>query len=139
MLIFIQAGYSGIGGVTKTAQSVVPAVPKLPAALENLQVGRLVYDGSPFIRIAGLSGAAAVILGAYGAHRKLFNLFHSEILRNCRFYCLFTITELLPQEGMEERKRIYDTASRYHFIHTLALFGAPLSKHPKLVSMVLYN
>lgn len=32
---------------------------------------RFVLQGSPFVRLAGLSGAAAVALGAYGAHCKL--------------------------------------------------------------------
>ena len=31
---------------------------------------RFVLQGSPFVRLAGLSGAAAVALGAYGAHCK---------------------------------------------------------------------
>ena len=31
---------------------------------------RFVIQGSPFVRLAGLSGAAAVALGAYGAHSK---------------------------------------------------------------------
>ena len=31
---------------------------------------RFVLQGSPFVRLAGLSGASAVALGAYGAHSK---------------------------------------------------------------------
>ena len=31
---------------------------------------RFVLQGSPFVRLAGLSGASAVALGAYGAHCK---------------------------------------------------------------------
>ena len=35
---------------------------------------RFVLQGSPFVRLAGLSGAAAVALGAYGAHCKYKDL-----------------------------------------------------------------
>ena len=31
---------------------------------------RFVVQGSPFVRLAGLSGASAVALGAYGAHSE---------------------------------------------------------------------
>ncbi|XP_069950083.1 UPF0382 inner membrane protein YgdD isoform X4 [Cherax quadricarinatus] len=61
-----------------------------------------------FIRIAGISGAAAVALGAYGAHV---------------FY---------RREYPEELKQVYETANRYHFLHTLALLGVPLCRRPKL-------
>lgn len=48
-----------------------PVVAKLPPMLENLPVHRVVFSGNNFVRLAGLSGAAAVILGAYGAHSKI--------------------------------------------------------------------
>lgn len=35
--------------------------------------------------------------------------------------------------GLEQR-RIFETANRYHFIHTLALLGLPLCKFPAVVS-----
>lgn len=34
----------------------------------------------------------------------------------------------------EELKQVYETANRYHFLHTLALLGVPLCNRPKLVS-----
>lgn len=34
----------------------------------------------------------------------------------------------------QEQRRIFETANRYHFIHTLALLGLPLCKFPALVS-----
>lgn len=92
--------------------------------------------GNPFIRLAGLSGAAAVVLGAYGAHCMYLNF---KILLN-RMYdtinnkTVFTFLALMLKEGLEERKRIYETANRYHFLHTLALFGVPLSRFPRTVS-----
>uniref|UniRef100_A0A0M3HS14 Conserved plasma membrane protein n=1 Tax=Ascaris lumbricoides TaxID=6252 RepID=A0A0M3HS14_ASCLU len=62
------------------------------------------------IRIAGLSGAAAVSLGAYGAHG----------LRN-------KVTD-------EKRLRSYDQGSRYHLLHSLALLNAPLARYPILTA-----
>ena len=43
-------------------------------SVENMPTfERFVLQGSPFVRLAGLSGAAAVALGAYGAHCKNCN------------------------------------------------------------------
>ncbi|KAG7174425.1 transmembrane protein 256 homolog [Homarus americanus] len=66
-----------------------------------------------FVRIAGISGATAVALGAYGAHV---------------FY---------RREYPEELKQVYETANRYHFLHTLALLGVPLCKRPKLAGALI--
>lgn len=66
-----------------------------------------------FVRLAGLSGASAVALGAYGAHV---------------FY---------RRDYPEELKQVYETANRYHFLHTLALLGVPLCKRPKLAGSML--
>nr|CAD7458358.1 unnamed protein product [Timema tahoe] len=73
----------------------------------------LVHSGTLFIRLAGVSGAAAVVLGAYGAHA------------------------VYPKEGSEERKKIYDMANKYHFLHTLALLGVPLCRLPILSGSLL--
>ncbi|XP_069183038.1 transmembrane protein 256 homolog isoform X1 [Procambarus clarkii] len=66
-----------------------------------------------FVRIAGISGATAVALGAYGAHV---------------FY---------RREYPEELKQVYETANRYHFLHTLALLGVPLCRRPKLAGALI--
>lgn len=39
-----------------------------------MQLAALFGTTSPWVRVAGLSGALAVSLGAYGAHGKLINL-----------------------------------------------------------------
>lgn len=71
----------------------------------------LVQTGDLFIRIAGISGALAVALGAYGAH---------------------------GMKGQSvEVKHTFDTGSRYHFIHTLALLAVPLTRNPTLVGSLL--
>lgn len=62
-----------------------------------------------FVRIAGISGAAAVVLGAYGAH------------------------SILPDKEKDEKAKVaFETANRYHFFHTLALLGVPLCRYPAL-------
>ena len=35
-----------------------------------------------------------------------------------------------------DMKKVYDTANFYHFLHTLALLGVPLTRRPYLVSTV---
>ncbi|MFH4980047.1 hypothetical protein AB6A40_006756 [Gnathostoma spinigerum] len=67
------------------------------------------YPG--MIRIAGISGAMAVILGAYGAH------------------------SLRERSVIDERRlRAFDTANRYHLLHSIALLGAPQSRHPVITA-----
>ena len=41
---------------------------KAKAELAVTEMHKMVRVGHPLVRLAGLSGAAAVILGAYGAH-----------------------------------------------------------------------
>uniref|UniRef100_A0A0B6YXH5 Transmembrane protein 256 homolog n=1 Tax=Arion vulgaris TaxID=1028688 RepID=A0A0B6YXH5_9EUPU len=59
-----------------------------------------------FIRIAGLSGALAVALGAYGSHA------------------------FRPKEGDQKLKDVFDIANKYQFIHTLALLAVPFTRKP---------
>jgi len=66
-----------------------------------------------FVRMAGLSGALAVGLGAYGAH----SFAHSE--------------------KSQELKAVFDTANKYHYLHTLALLATPLCRRPKLTGSLL--
>lgn len=72
---------------------------------------KLAAEHGPFVKLAGLMGATATILGAYGAHKSY------------------------PKENAEELRAIYQTANRYHFFHTLALLGVPLCKYQKLVQL----
>ncbi|XP_061390194.1 transmembrane protein 256 homolog [Musca vetustissima] len=65
-----------------------------------------------FVRLAGLSGAAAVILGAVGSH-------HSKFKDNA------------------EMRAIFDTANRFHFFHSLALLGVPLAKFPLVTGSLM--
>lgn len=70
---------------------------------------RLAGRNYNFIRLAGLSGASAVILGAIGSHELV-----------------------LPEKG--ELRTVFETANRFHFFHSIALLGVPSTKHPVVVS-----
>jgi len=96
-------GVTGVLGLTPNKVEVIKMVAPEP-------LWKLAQQSGPFVRIAAISGAAAVILGAYGSHKAY------------------------PDEKGQEQRRVFDVASRYHFIHTLALLGSPLCRMPYLVS-----
>ncbi|XP_011181685.1 transmembrane protein 256 homolog [Zeugodacus cucurbitae] len=66
-----------------------------------------------FVRLAGLSGASAVILGAIGSHK------------------------LHPTHEKDETKTIFETANRFHFFHSLALLSVPLARYPAVTGSLL--
>lgn len=90
------------------------APPSVTVITDKTPLWKLASETGPFIRIAGVMGASAVILGAYGAHRTY------------------------PKDRAQELKAVFETANRFHFFHTLALFGVPMCRNPKLVSIALY-
>ncbi|XP_074658458.1 transmembrane protein 256 homolog [Tubulanus polymorphus] len=65
-----------------------------------------------FVRMAGLSGAAAVIMGAYGAHG-------------------------FRDDKASDLKMVYDTGSKYHIIHSAALLATPLCSRPHLTGTLM--
>ncbi|WKX92721.1 hypothetical protein Q1695_010617 [Nippostrongylus brasiliensis] len=68
---------------------------------------------SHIIRLAGVSGALAVAVGAYGSH----------VIRD--------------DESVDaRRKKAFETGSRYHLIHTLALLAAPRARYPLLTCAI---
>jgi len=90
--------------------------PEQKVVVEVLPLGMMMISKSSrfFVRVAGLSGALAVAMGAYGAH-GLYN----------------------RDDVSEERKKVFEAASRYHFLHTLALLGVPLCNRPMVVGTLL--
>lgn len=90
------------------SKSEIPPQP----VLIKMPLWELAREAGPFVRLAGLSGAAAVVLGAMGAHR--------------------TFPET---ETKEDLKKIFETANRFHFLHTLALMTVPLCRRPYIVSI----
>ncbi|CAG9823661.1 unnamed protein product [Phaedon cochleariae] len=89
-------------------KSSIPPIPSVTVITEKTPLWKLATEGGPFIRIAGVMGASAVILGAYGAHKAY------------------------PKDKVQELKQIYETANRFHFFHSLALLGVPMCKNPKV-------
>ncbi|GFS06891.1 transmembrane protein [Elysia marginata] len=94
------------------------SLPKLGSEIEQVVVKEIQMIGTPpgargFIRLAGLSGAAAVSLGAYGSH----------VMRH---------KEIDP-----ELKHTFEVANRYHFFHTIALLGVPMSSRPILTGTLM--
>ncbi|KAF5286352.1 hypothetical protein FQR65_LT12646 [Abscondita terminalis] len=75
---------------------------------EPVPLWQLASQQAPIIRIAGICGAAAVALGAYGEHKSY------------------------PKDRAKELKCIYETGSSFHFLHTLALFGVPMCTYPRV-------
>lgn len=39
----------------------------------------------------------------------------------------------MNEEGNEHKKRVFETANKYHFYHTIALLAVPLCHYPILV------
>ncbi|RVE43997.1 hypothetical protein evm_011352 [Chilo suppressalis] len=90
-------------GVFKSQQ---PAPPAAAPIIIKMPLWELAQAAGP-VRLAGLSGASAVVLGAMGAHR--------------------TFPET---ENKEDLKKIFETSNRFHFLHTLALMSVPLCRRP---------
>jgi len=99
---------AGEEAATKASQVAVKTVQITgPEVLAALRV-------SPWIQVAGLFGASAVVMGAFGAHG---------------FY---------PRKDVkEEMKAVFETANKYHFIHSLALLGVPLTRRPTVVGSLI--
>lgn len=68
---------------------------------------KLAGSNLAFVRVAAISGASAVFLGAWGAHHT-FNI----------------------DKQNRDLKQVFETANRYHFFHTLALLAIPLAHRP---------
>ncbi|GFN98179.1 transmembrane protein [Plakobranchus ocellatus] len=97
--------------------SIYNSLPKLAEA-EKVIVKEIQMIGTPpaaraFVRLAGLSGATAVALGAYGSH-------------------VFRHKDSDPQ-----LKDVFDIANKYHFIHSLALLSVPLASRPMLTGSLM--
>ncbi|XP_066578848.1 transmembrane protein 256 isoform X2 [Amia ocellicauda] len=64
-------------------------------------------------RLGGISGALAVTAGAYGAHG------------------------FRRSDRDDYLKELYETANKYHFIHSLALLGAARCRKPLIAGTLL--
>ncbi|KAL1497660.1 hypothetical protein ABEB36_008583 [Hypothenemus hampei] len=96
-------------------KKVMPPVPNVTIITEKVPLWKLASETGPFVRIAAVMGASAMVLGAYGAHRTF------------------------PKDRETELKMIFDTANRYHFLHSLAVLGVPLCRNPKIAGTLLIS
>lgn len=70
-------------------------------------------QGQIFVRLAGVSGALSVGLGAYGAHK------------------------FKPETSDPHIRNVWDTANRYHMLHSLAMLAIPLTRRPYVVGSLM--
>lgn len=76
--------------------------------MANLPLWKLAGSNIYWLKLAGLSGAVAVALGAWGSHRS----FPPD------------------DENKRDLKAVFEAANKYHFYHTIALLAVPLSRRP---------
>ncbi|XP_046667866.1 transmembrane protein 256 homolog isoform X1 [Homalodisca vitripennis] len=90
-----------------TALIVPKPQPPTTVVMEPLPLWQLASSGGYYVKLAGILGASAVALGAYGAHSTF------------------------PKDDKIELKEVFERANKYHFIHSLAMLGVPLCRYPK--------
>uniref|UniRef100_A0A1B6F9X0 DUF423 domain-containing protein n=1 Tax=Cuerna arida TaxID=1464854 RepID=A0A1B6F9X0_9HEMI len=94
--------------LTSLTGLIVPKSQPPPiVVMEPLPLWQLASSGGYYVRLAGILGASAVALGAYGAHSTF------------------------PKDDKIELKEVFERANKYHFIHSLAMLGVPLCRCPK--------
>ncbi|XP_055375267.1 transmembrane protein 256 homolog [Condylostylus longicornis] len=82
------------------------------AMSKALPLWKLAGKNLYMIRLAGLSGATAVILGAYGSHRHY-------------------------NEDKGESKAVFEVGNRFHFFHSIALMAVPMCRQPVLTGCLI--
>ncbi|XP_037952865.1 transmembrane protein 256 homolog [Teleopsis dalmanni] len=114
-LIGVVSGIAKSTGITPKNTNVNNAVvPVLPPPKVNLQ--DLIGGNYNFVRLAGISGGAAVIMGAYGKA---------------------IIDRMEDPMDQKEARTLLKTANRFHFFHTLALMTMPLARKPYLTGTLM--
>ncbi|XP_011306292.1 uncharacterized protein [Fopius arisanus] len=111
-VLFSNPVSSNAGSFAKTAASAVINYSGLKPRVEYKLVPpeplwKSAAASGPYLKLAGFSGATAVILGAYGAHRKYKD---------------------------DQLKQVFETANRYHFYHSLATVGLVTCRAPILTA-----
>ncbi|XP_075146926.1 transmembrane protein 256 homolog isoform X2 [Haematobia irritans] len=82
------------GAGLKPKQQVQDVVIPPPKILKLWETAGSSYH---FVRLAGLSGATAVIMGAYGKHY---------------------LVKIIDAKEQSESKAVFETANRFHFLHS---------------------
>jgi len=100
---------------TKTSQTPPPAPPCVKQTVYPTPTHHTeIMTGSVVTRLAGISGALAIGLGAYGAHALA-----------------------AADDVSEEQKKAFEVANRYHLIHSVALLGLPLVRRPRITGTMM--
>ncbi|XP_076435595.1 transmembrane protein 256 homolog [Babylonia areolata] len=106
--------WTDITGIFSEIYRVLPGVPA-PKEIEKVVIKEVdtMIQRRSFVRIAGLSGALAIAMAAYGAHG-------------------------MSQEPPDSRLRTtFMTGNRMHLINSVALLASPLARRPVLVGTLL--
>ncbi|XP_031833579.1 transmembrane protein 256 [Nomia melanderi] len=90
--------------------AIIPAQKVIEKMSPPIPLWKLAAAAGPYVKLAALSGAAAVGLGAYGSHRE-----YPE-----------------AESRSLDRRQVFETANRYHYIHTLAMLSLPFCRAPYL-------
>ncbi|XP_055544745.1 transmembrane protein 256 homolog [Wyeomyia smithii] len=121
-LLFNNPVASGVWGFLSSSKSKTAAITQQAASQTTKVVAetlppmwKLLGSNRHILKIAGLSGATAVMLGAYGAHH------HFRI----------------GDDKERDPKTIFEMTNRYHFMHSLALLAAPLARKPYLTTILI--
>ncbi|XP_075146925.1 transmembrane protein 256 homolog isoform X1 [Haematobia irritans] len=101
------------GAGLKPKQQVQDVVIPPPKILKLWETAGSSYH---FVRLAGLSGATAVIMGAYGKHY---------------------LVKIIDAKEQSESKAVFETANRFHFLHSFALLAMPLARRPVLTGSLM--
>ncbi|XP_059622153.1 transmembrane protein 256-like [Phlebotomus argentipes] len=108
--------WSGLDAVAKSV-GLKPKITQMQSVATQMSsvspLWKLAGKNLYIVRLAGLSGASAVVLGAYGAHRNW---------------------EAYDEKEAEAQRKAFDTANRYHLMHTLALMSIPIVRRPVLTA-----
>merc|ERR1719167_1291290 len=109
--IYRQVVHASCSPVQQTSVGTSPDLVSSPVSLIPPEMPLT----SPFVRLAGVSGVLAVALGAYGAH----------------------VLGVDPEKA--KLRATFDTANKYHLIHSAALLAVPLARLPRLSGSLLLS
>lgn len=112
---FLSSGNGLKSKGTVVGQQVASQSTKTVVAEVMPPLWKLMGSNRHILKLAGISGATAVMLGAYGAHHR-FNM---------------------DDKADRDPKTIFEMTNRYHFIHSLALLAAPLARKPYLTTTLM--
>lgn len=98
-------------GTPKQVTDSVKMVTGPPATAAALW--KILGHNTVWVRLAGLSGASAVALGAWGAHRTF------------------------PSDDKRDLKAVFDSANRIHFYHTMAMLAVPFAHRPMITGPLM--